>query len=302
MDLGLDIGFGEVKAVVRNGDDISDFVFPSVYAGYTSSPMDAGTGMSIVDSGGRKYVVGADAKREKNQISPADLSDIIEAMEVYVAYLRRLSGVDDTANVVAGVPPCYWKQKEDYRIRLATMFGKVAVVPQGLGAARVLLDDLSPGTRHMVLDFGYNTVDHLMVEVSEGKEGKDIIVRRGGTWKSCGVTFLTDIFRGELGDSDLKGLRFHVLKEFLRNGQANFHGEIIDLSGAKRRAGNQYLRSLGSRIKDELGGELDHIDGIIAAGGGVYYLDVADLFKSLPVMVPENPELANAMGQMLLAE
>ena len=108
MDLGLDIGFGEGKAVLRNGDDVSNFVFPSVYAGYTPSPMDeAGTGTSIVDSGGRKYVVGADAKREKNQISPADLSDIMEAMEVYIAYLRRISGVNDTANVVAGVPPCY---------------------------------------------------------------------------------------------------------------------------------------------------------------------------------------------------
>ena len=165
---------------------------------------------------------------------------------------------------------------------------------------RVVLDDLLPESRHIVLDFGYNTVDHLVVEVSENKE--NIIVRRGGTWRSCGVTLLTDMFRGELGDASLKGLRFHVLKEFLRNGQANFHGETIDLSGAKRRAGKQYLLSLGSRIKDELGGELDHIDGIIAAGGGIYYLDVVDLFKNLPVMIPENPELANAMGQMLLSQ
>ncbi len=203
--------------------------------------------------------------------------------------------------VIASVPPIYWKRKDEYRERLEKFWENVGVVPQGLGIAQVVAQKLTPGTRHLVIDIGYNTVDHLLIEAFPDDNGQTIVrTRRGGTWRNCGVTFLVDLFRAEMGDSDLRGLRFHVLKEFLRLGKASFHGETIDLSGAKRRATEHYMTVLGTRIKEEFGGETDHIDGMIVAGGGTYYFDPQSIFTNLPVIVPNKPEFANALGQMLL--
>jgi hypothetical protein len=303
MQIGLDIGFGEVKIAVSNGQNENPLLlaFPSVYAKYVPSPMDS-TESTVVGYGDRRYLVGEDAKRERAQIAPADFDDIMDAAGIYVSYIRQTQNIGDLASVVASVPPIYWKRKDEYRERLARLWENVGVVPQGLGIAQTVAHKLDPGARHLVIDIGYNTVDHLLVEASRTEDGKPVVrTRRGGTWRNCGVTFLVDLFRAEMGETDLRGLRFHVLKEFLRTGQANFHGETIDLSGAKRRAADHYKAALGSRIKEEFGGETDHIDGMIVAGGGTYYFDPTDLFGKLPVIVPENPEFANAVGQMLLA-
>ncbi|SHG27209.1 hypothetical protein SAMN02745206_03588 [Desulfacinum infernum DSM 9756] len=303
MQIGLDIGFGEVKLAARNGKETNPllFSFPSVYAKYVPSPMDA-TNKIIVEYRDKRYLVGEDAKRERAQIAPADFDDIMDAAGIYVSYIRQTQHIGDLASVVASVPPIYWTRKDEYRERLAKLWENVGVVPQGLGIAQVVANRLEPETRHLVIDIGYNTVDHLLIETTSSETGETIVrTRRGGTWRNCGVTFLVDLFRAEMGETDLRTLRFHTLKEFLRTGQANFHGETIDLSGAKRRAADHYKAALGSRIKEEFGGETDHIDGMIVAGGGVYYFDPQDLFAGLPVIVPENPEFANAIGQMLLA-
>ncbi|SMC23777.1 hypothetical protein SAMN02746041_01846 [Desulfacinum hydrothermale DSM 13146] len=305
MRIGMDIGFGDVKLAITADENQEPKLlsFPSVYAKYVPSPMNPDEN-GIIEYGDKQYLVGDKAKRERTQISPADFDDIVEASGVFCAYLHQQYGIDDTGIVVAGVPPVYWHRRNEYQKRLARFWEQVGIVPQGLGIAQTVVQELEPGTRHLVIDIGFNTVDHLLVEVEEPEENggpPKVRTRRGGTWRNCGVTFLVELFRAEMGETGLKGLRFHVLKDFLRTGTANFHGEVIDLSGAKRRAADHYRATLSSRIKEEFGGDTDHIDGMIVASGGVHYFDPNQIFDTLPVRIPEKPEFANAIGQMMLA-
>jgi hypothetical protein len=303
MEVGLDIGYGEIKAVSRNDEGSFSFVvFPSVYAVHVPSPMSDGDESSIVTFGGEKYVVGQEAKLERGHISPADFTDIVKASGIYSMFLKRQIGAEGETNIVASVPPRWWTEREKYRSQLQTMFDDVAIVPQGLGAARAMMNNLHLGSRYMVIDIGYRTVDHLIVQVVEKNGQIKIETRRGGSWINDGVVRLAEIFKDQIEYPDIRNLKFPALKDFLRDGYANFHGERFDLSGAKQRAEKNYKQQLSSLLKSELSGGIDYIDSVIVAGGGVYYIDPENIFQGLPALVPENPEFANAYGQVLMVE
>ncbi len=296
--LGLDIGYGEIKAVYRDETGaIRHIICPSIYAKVIRNSMSSSN--SIISVAGQDYYVGEDARKEIGQISPADYTDILECTSIFSAFVKREMGVSENISVVGSVPPNDWQKHNAFKDELEKNFDMASVALQGMGAIETVIDRIEAGSRVLVLDIGYNTVDHLLVDK---KENGGLEICRGGTWRDAGVTFLVSQFKAEIDDTELRNLRFHVLKEFLRNGKASFHGQDIDLSGAKRRAELQYRRITGSRIKEELGGEAQSLNAMVCCGGGVHYMEMEGFFGRLPVIQTPRTEFANAHGQMLIAE
>lgn len=296
--LGLDIGFGEIKAVYRDETGtIRHIICPSIYARAIRNSMSSGN--NIISVAGQDYYVGEEARKESGQISPADYRDILECTAIFSAFVKREMGVSENISVVGSVPPDDWRHYDVYKQELEKNFDMASVTPQGMGAMQTIVDRIAPGSRVLLLDIGYNTVDHLLID-----KGKDdtFKIHGGGTWRDAGVTSLVGLFKAEIDDPALRNLRFHVLKEFLRDGKASFHGQNIDLSGAKRRAEDQYRRITNSRIKEELAGEAQSLNAMVCCGGGVYYMEMEGFFGKLPVIQTPNSEFANAYGQMLIAE
>lgn len=299
--LGLDIGFGEIKAVYRDETgEIQYIICPSIYARARRNPLASSD--NIITVAGQDYYVGEEARKEITQISPADFKDILECTAIFAAFVKQEMGVSENITAVGSVPPDDWQRMNEYRRQLEQNFGATsAVAPQGLGAIETVRDRISIGGRTLVLDIGYNTVDHLVVD---RREDGELYPVDGGTWRDSGITLLVDIFQSEIGDTELSKQRFHQLKEFLRDGKASLHrGGDIDLSGPKRRAIEHYREAISSRIKEELSGKAKLFDTMVCCGGGMHYMGEMDgFFGGLPVIMAPRVEFANAIGQMLIAE
>lgn len=292
--VGLDVGFGETKVVTKGERELKE-AFPSLVAEHTPSPLEEER--IRVPFGGKTYVVGRDARTEPGCFQFYDLSDLVRYLPLVVRYVFMAYGIEtEDSALCLSVPPSGWPEKDTILSSVKEEVHSASVMlPQGYGAfytaVKKELLPVDPDTV-LVLDFGYNTVDWLFIEKRRG-EWK---TTRGDTLSRMGVMKLVEYFRAEL-KGELTELPPRVLREFLKEGSSTFYGEVLDLSGQKRRAEERYREVLLSALKGAVGEIWREVDVIVAAGGGTYYFDPR---KSLPhslVVVPDFPEYANAEGQ-----
>jgi len=301
--VGVDIGFGETKAVFvdETGEIINSISFPTLVAEYTPAPLEK---EKLVLSLGRNYVIGRDAKGEPGCFQLVDFEDMREFAPLLLQGVIQMGYGEQATDIAvcASIPPGWWRRKEEFLQALRKEVSTVVVIPQGQGAFITVREsnDLEDGEIVLVLDFGYNTVDYLLIEVTKGDTSPrmDFLITKGNTLPRMGVTKLVQFFRGEL-KGEFSELPDRVLKEMLRTGQGRLYGEKIDLSGHKRRAIEKYCTMLMRELKNNVGEIWRDTDAIICTGGGVYYFNPKNNLSHYRIIVPEEPEFANARGQAL---
>jgi len=272
MKVGLDLGFGWCKVYTSEGNY---FKFPSWLAYH---PSDAISEMDTVTVDGKDYVVGEDAKYERQKITISDINDLISYFSVFKKYALQKAGIkEDGVQIITGLPPIH----KDKAGKLEKQ--GVTVLPQGVGIYLDVKDKIK-SNEMLMLDIGFNTVDYILV--SNG------VKKKGNTIEKQGVERMVEMFRSQIDISFVKQFTLQRIMEIFEKGYMSTEGERIDLTHIKKRAINEYNEILKTRLKSEIGNLINEIESIVLAGGGAYY--IKDIRKD--VYIPDEPEFSQARG------
>jgi len=272
MKVGLDLGFGWCKVCTSEG---TCFKFPSWLAYHTSAAISE---MDTVTVDGIEYVVGEDAKYERQKITISGINDLISYFNVFKKYAIQKAGIkEDDVQIVTGLPPIH----KDKASKLEKQ--GVTVLPQGIGIYLDVRDKIK-SSETLILDIGFNTVDYILVS-------KDIR-KKGNTLEKQGVERMVEMFRSQIDISFVKQFSLQRIMEIFEKGYVSLEGEHIDLSHIKERAIKEYNEMLKTRLDSEIGDLLKETESIVLAGGGAYY--IKDIRKN--VYIPDSPEFSQARG------
>ena len=272
MKVGLDLGFGWCKVCTSEGEC---FKFPSWLAYHTSAAISE---MDTVTVDGIEYVVGEDAKYERQKITISGINDLISYFNVFKKYAIQKAGIkEDDVQIVTGLPPIH----KDKASKLEKQ--GVTVLPQGIGIYLDVRDKIK-SSETLILDIGFNTVDYILVS-------KDIR-KKGNTLEKQGVERMVEMFRSQIDISFVKQFSLQRIMEIFEKGYVSLEGEHIDLSHIKERAIKEYNEMLKTRLDSEIGDLLKETESIVLAGGGAYY--IKDIRKN--VYIPDSPEFSQARG------
>ncbi|MDL1971005.1 MAG: ParM/StbA family protein [Candidatus Desulfofervidaceae bacterium] len=302
--LGLDIGFGDTKAVMVNEDFkvVKSVSFPTLIAQHVPTPItEEEDGVTTFTFGAGQYVVGEDARTEPAYFTLVDMEDLKKYAPLLFQAVCCFLEVEDPLPVCASLPPGWWQHRHEFRKILSSILKEqnlVIVAPQGMGTYLVVKEEnLLPCEEglFLLLDFGYNTVDYLLIEDMKGR----FRFPRGDTWSRIGITKLIEFFKEELPEG-LGDLSERAVRLMLQNGGGKIYGEFKFLEGEKRRAEERYSEALKQKLKANLGEIWKETDAIILTGGGTHYFSTENFRFHKNVIIPEVPEIANAKGQAIL--
>lgn len=274
--VAIDLGFGWTKIAIKE----KVFKFPSWLAYHTPAPID---NLAVVSFDGKEYVVGEDAKYERQKITIAGINDLINYFPVFKRYALQLLGIDEReAQVITGLPPIH-KDKAPILEKQGAI-----VLPQSVG---IYLDvaDIIDAEEILILDIGFNTIDYVLVVNG--------VRKRGNTFEKQGVERMVEIFKSKLPDdlAYLKQFSLQRLMDTFEKGFANVEGEKIDLTDFKEKAIDEYNEVVRTRLRSEIGNLLEEIEQVVIAGGGAYYLNK---IRASRVFIPNEPEFSQARGYL----
>jgi len=271
MRVGFDLGFGWAKVC---SEDNRCMKFPTWLAYFSESAI---SDMEVVSYDGKDYVVGEDAKYERQKIVIADINDLLHYFNVFKKYALSKLDIEDDVEIITGLPPIH-KDKAGILEKQG-----ITVLPQGVGIWLDVKDKLK-SQEVLIIDIGFNTVDYIMVVKG--------IKKKGNTLEKQGVERMVELFRNKLDIPFVKQFPLQRLMEVFENGYINIEGEKVDLSNIKQKAVDEYNELLKTRLKSEIGNLIDEIESIAVAGGGAYY--IKGIRKD--AFIPENPEFSQARG------
>lgn len=280
MKIALDLGFGWTKVCTDTG---KCFKFPTWLAYYSNDSIGE-VDRVVVD--GREYVVGEDARIERQKITIAGIQELLNYFPVFKKYvLEKLNVPENEAQIITGLPPAH-KDKAKILEKMGA-----TVLPQGVGIFLDIADKIDT-SEVLIFDIGFNTVDYILVLNGKKKKGRTI--------EKQGIERMIELFRDKLPDelSYLKRSAFQTLPTLMRTfekGYAVIEGEKIDLTPYKERAIEEYNEHLQNKLKSEVGNLISEIEQIVVAGGGAYYLKN---LRKAGIYVPEKPEFSQARGYL----
>lgn len=310
--LGLDIGYGDVKVVIGDGNQITHiFKYSSAIARAqkVSSIRDPRILEIALPSGDIDQVyVGLDAlSLPSNMI--IDISDY-QMLEAYApAFIAKAL---ETAEVSAGeidVMVCglsvaqlgmsgYFKE----RIKQFTVsgkeykFDKIFLLPQGAGSklAFDMFGDHYPQPRttstnetYIGADCGFCTLD--MFYVTDGKTSPNLFEGI----ENAGVTRIAQDIQTAIKDKFGKDITLREAKEILDSGHYKLRGVVHDMDEVIKEVCKQYSQYLLGLIEERYGNIIDKCDFVCLLGGGVNVLRLDDPFFRV---VKNKSEFYNALG------
>ena len=303
MLLGLDIGFGDVKAVGENGVKIK---IPTAvaYAGEGALDLDKFSPTHREYSySGRKYVIGETAVSRAFSTRSFDFLKRYAPLLAYKA-IEELPAFPPSMAV--GLPLGYYTSgyEKDFAhaMRKIDVDGRalemdVEVYPQGLGAFfDYCLDengDEREGTdiNGLVIDVGFSTVDVIAFENGAAVKVDSGMLERAGISKPA-----QDLARVLQAETTIN-LTEQEAKNALMKGKLSVYGFEKDLSEIIRKVVEDYADWLMSVITSRWEDRVQRADRLILAGGGAYYLKPYIPAKYRRVLfVPDEPEFSNARG------
>ncbi len=301
MQIGLDIGFGDVKVVSEDGRTIS---FPSAIK-YLNKGIDLGafSKEEKYSFDGRNYLVGEEA------LLGAFSTQSIDFLTRYAPLLafKAVEQIGEkVSNIGTGLPLAYYtpqyiapliKSLETIQVNDRKETFRVSVFPQGLG---VLLDFLlseegtetgSTAVNMIVLDIGFNTVD--VVAVNKGSASKE----ESGMLERAGISKITQALAQRLRIEMKINLSEQEAKDLLLKGEISLYGHVSDLSEVIRSITEDYIEWLLNAVLSRWEERIQRAKMILLAGGGAYYLEnhIPEKYHSL-IHIPKKPEFANARG------
>ncbi len=322
--LGIDVGYGYVKAVADTGVRAC---FPSVVAPAAADPLggvlDDGVGHRVrvraLDGRAREVLVGEAALRSLHAQSflgkdkPADLHDLFVLAAARLVNAGGSGPLPGQTALALGLPLSFYRSQKAALVRriealqawvsvdggpeVYLSFGPIAVFPQGAGAV-LAHSDLLPGEDMVaVVDTGCYTVDYLLFEM---RNGQPVPVPEACGSLEAGVHLvmkdLAAAFEAEAGAPLPARLHQRVL-DAAREGKPTFHfGREIDLTAAFRESATRTARLIARQVASRWADWTGFIRATILCGGGALLLG-DELAAGLPnaIVVPD-PVFANAEG------
>lgn len=310
--LGLDIGYGDVKVVIGDGNQISHiFKYSSAIARAqkVSSIRDPRIVEVTLPSGELDQVyVGPDAlSLPSNMI--VDIRDY-QMLEAYApAFIAKALetaevSADEIDVMVCGLSVAqlgmsgYFKE----RIKQFTVSGKeykfnnIFLLPQGAGSklAFDLYGDHFPQPRttntsenYIGGDIGFNTLD--MFYVTDGKTSPNLFE---GV-ENAGVIKIAQNLQAVVKEQYSKEITLREAKEILDSGFYKLRGQRFDMQDAITKACDDYTKDILALIEERYGNVIDKCDFVCLLGGGASILKSSDPFFKI---VRNKSEFYNAIG------
>jgi plasmid segregation protein ParM len=320
--MGIDIGFGDVKAVfarfIGNGRfETEQIKFPSAIARVKNKAI-AGLDDAQIEYEfeKRKYLIGKEALSSANIIPTRDIDFILEfsplfifrAME-FVSKKHHLS-MDSLCNqteICLGLPLAYYNSKKRLLAQRLANFEVMGckVIPQRLAIQAqsqgilldFLLDDQCKPNRKwlgndlLILDIGFNTIDILCV--NEGRSSSEW----SNMLEGAGICRICKDLEIELRKMGID-LPEQAVKNALATRMISIYGKEFNLSESITLMTKDYADFIYREIRSRLSDVLKNSKKLIIAGGGAYY--VSEFFKQrFPgdfLHIPNDPEFSNARG------
>lgn len=313
MILGIDIGYGDVKVIIGDGNQIThQFKFSSAIAkaARASAIRDARIVelQSIHDGEVQQVYVGNDALMlPSSQI--VDISDY-DALELYapvfIYQALKTAGIssNEVHTLVSGLSVTQLSQSGYFKERIKHFkinnevfeFENVFLLPQGAGS-KMAFDKygsnfpnqrIESSTNTFVgCDIGFNTLD--MYYVTDGKTSPNLFEGIANE----GVMKIANMVRAEVKEQFNRDITLREAKGVLDTKTYKLRGESYDMSSVVKSAIEAYTKRLYEVIEERYGPVIDKCDFIVLQGGGAMFFDNEDKFFRV---VKNSSEFYNAIG------
>ncbi|MBU1171301.1 MAG: ParM/StbA family protein [Proteobacteria bacterium] len=328
MLLGVDIGFGDVKATVFYDGKQTTIKFPTAISPCQRSEirgLDNTQDQFIYKS--RKFLLSYDALFSDTIISTRSLQFLKEFTPIFLFKvlvelskelnipLERL--VHQPKKICLGLPlEFFFLEKNAIRGSIETFMvtyilkGKstsytvscpnVDVRAQGQGVMTdFLITEKGLRTGHLesnvlVVDIGFNTVDVLSFIRGRASSNGSYMMNGQGV---CRITRELGI---EIKQEQGVTLSEQKLKEVLRTRQLKIKNQDLPLNSTIDMVVTEYVAHLIHELETKSQQTMNDAETLIVAGGGAYYLSgqLKSLFTDNFLHIPGQPEFANARGYM----
>jgi plasmid segregation protein ParM len=312
MNVGLDVGYSETKAVSDDGRRVN---FPSAVGTPDKARFSLNGAGEIVLIEPDHVQVGRGAIEQSRFLQRREDRRWIESVEWYDLALAAITGLTSAKRVdlyiVTGLPVAFYSDREAVKARLtgdhvvqredrhaqSLNVVECKVIPQPFGAllattlddrGRIVDQDLATGTVG-VLDVGGKTTNLLSVNhLSEiGHETESVNV---GAWDA--VRAIRRWLSDNCPDLDL---RDHEIVQAIIDREVGYYGQTVDLSDPVEDA----LAPLAGEVvaaASQIWNGGANLAAILVSGGGALLLGpyIRDHFRHARVV--KNPVFANALG------
>lgn len=302
--VGIDVGFGQIKAVAADGRSLS---IPSWIAPVPEDSIGTKHAVTVTDKG-KQYLVGEDAARfARARIPTVDSAWHEEpAFRILFRYVAQHFGTDHM-RVATGLPVRYFVRNRDSLKKTMESFSGdgltvevVTVVPQPAGTLWSCFFDPSGaartdfGGRVGIIDIGNGTIDAIEVNDSEMSWTSHASEPRG---VSRAYEYLHSVVRS-------KGLNLRItdMPQLVDNPVVKDAGKEINFKRAVAESKRIVVQSVQD-IVDELWGSTSALNHIIFTGGGSAFVrqELEQTFSRTSCTIPKEPHLANAQGYVRIA-
>lgn len=312
--IGLDSGHGVDKIAYRDED--GNIVFRKEISAIADAPLEADD-MPLFE--GKRYYVGSMALMEDS----SKIKNVIDYKEhetfVPLSVWHMFKTLDIKPDIIKKLAIGLSLAQKDYaksfvaRVTKFVISGekfdltdKIALLPQAIGA-KYAIDHFyfnGPNTEtYAIIDIGQLTVDK--ATVVEGKVRRE---NASGS-SSNGIIKIVEELREYIGDQDNFGdlLAIKEVQEILLSNKYISYGEEYDLSEVIFKLKKDYTKYIMTTLQQTDKNIFKKFNKIFFVGGGAYYIILDDIAQMTGVplkaiIIPENPEFLNAIGNMLAAE
>ncbi|MDH5542046.1 MAG: ParM/StbA family protein [Nitrospinota bacterium] len=330
---GLDIGFGDVKAVFENGEKISmPTAVVHAKAGTVELGEYAGSNEECLYQG-KSFLVGKGALEKSLSTRSFDFLKKYAPLLAYKVMKDAMSGkqsadtqnasrkerskkakgsVKETDNgipdsLAIGLPLAYYtQQNRDFFVSAlrrfevngeSFRFDDIEVFPQGVG---ILLD-------YRLNDEGHEKpgtdVDGLVVDI--GFNTVDVVAFSGGSaikgesamFERAGVSRIAqDLMQKIQSDTGLN-LSEQEAKQVLLEGKIKVYGAEKDFSVSIEEIVEDYLEGILNTLTSRWEDRLQRSSVLLIGGGGAHYMKafLPERYRNI-VHIPDDPEFSNARG------
>lgn len=328
MNVGVDVGYGFVKAVKRDEKCEEKKLFPSCTAPARELVLEDlsqnGNGpghftqVRFLKGGAAKYFVGELALREGRIVSftldrekhlhPSHDVLLLTAVSLL---LNNSHNRPEPVNLAVGLPIRYYRKQKDvlsqHLKKLAASvsvngsepvwlsFNKVLVYPQGAGALLTVNKKELPQSGYIALiDVGFKTTDYLIAEIQCGSiqpvSGLSGSIEIGTHHVSESVSAEFSAITGGVIDPIRVPSVFH-------EGKTYYRGREINLTSFISKVRHETARTIADRLLAVWGDRADYVRKVYLAGGGVQELEDLETLLPAAEILPEY-QFANAIGYL----
>jgi len=315
--VGVDVGFGDTKAVVKRDGKLEFAAFPSVVG-----PAQALSGAAVMGGrrsravrivyGGTEYYVGRDALRHSRTLDDRQDRARIGSTEERVLLLAALAqlGVTD-ATIVTGLPVLWFGDRKllarswkgEHRVTVGRQDRTITIhalvtVPQPFGgfyshflddSGRAIVEESEIMRAYGFLDVGWNTTDLTAIDKLQpvDKWGRGVMV---------GVRNVVGMVGDAIARQHGLAMDAHEVDAAIRAGYVEVYGERHDIA----RLVEDATAGLAGQVRaaaTSVWGNGERLAKVLIFGGGAAVMGKA-LLKAFPRngLLLDRPAMANAIG------